>query len=557
MDKLNMQKIQKTILAALFATLCITACSKKNSDTDASSTTSNSVTNDQLPADTLLVDVSGEVPSLDPSIAEDNIAARVILDLFGGLVDFDQTNKSIPGMASSWDISPDGKTYIFHLRDGLKFSDGTAITAKDFVYSWQRLVDPKIASTYNWLLDTVVNGKEIMASKLPINKLGVQAVDDKTLKVELVTADPAFIAKCAFPNLFVIPQHTIEKYGTKWTEPQNMVTSGAYTLKEHVVNGYILAEKNQNYYDAQNVAIAKVKYFPYVDTNASLASYKTGGLDMTFTNVPVDQYKQIKAEYPTQLNTVRWEAIGYYDFNMKLPEFRDNLKLRKALTMAIDRNVIANEVMAGGQTPLNSVLTPTIEQGKYANITYDWASWPRDKQIAEAKKLYQEAGYGATKPLKVTVIYNTNDINKKVALAVTNMWSQVLGVQSVAQNQEWKNFLQTRHKGDYQIARDGWVADYDSVTTYTALYLCNSGQNNSHYCNPEYDNIIAEASNTTDSVKQQELYQKALNIVLNDYAVIPIFQNAYQRLLKPRVKNLDLSKNYLDHSQSKWAKLTN
>ncbi len=553
-----MQKMQKTILAALCVTLCVTACSKKNSDTAATSTTSNSVeTNNKMPADTLLVDAGGEVPSLDPSIAEDNIAARVTFDLFAGLVDFDQTNKSIPGMASSWDISPDGKTYIFHLRDGLKFSDGTAITAKDFVYSWQRLVNPKIASTYNWLLDTVVNGKDIMASKLPINKLGVQAVDDKTFKVELVIADPAFIAKCAFPNLFVIPQHTIEKYGTKWTDPQNMVTSGAYTLKEHVVNGYILAEKNPNYYDAQNVAIAKVKYFPYVDTNASLASYKTGGLDMTFTNVPVDQYKQIKAEYPTQLNTVRWEAIGYYDFNMKLPEFRDNLKLRKALTMAIDRNVIANEVMAGGQTPLNSVLTPTIEQGKYANITYDWASWSRDKQIAEAKKLYQEAGYGATKPLKVTVLYNTNDINKKVALAVTNMWSQVLGVQAVAQNQEWKNFLQTRHKGDYQIARDGWVADYDSVTSYTPLYLCNSGQNNSHYCNPDYDKLIAEASNTTDSMKQQELYQKALNIALNDYAVIPIFQNAYQRLLSPRVKNMDLSKNYLDHSQSKWAKFTN
>ena len=154
-------------------------------------------------------------------------------------------------------------------------------------------------------------------------------------------------------------------------------------------------------------------------------------------------------------------------------------------------------------------------------------------------------------------MYNTNDVNKKVALAVTAMWSQVLGVKSTAQNQEWKTFLQARHKGDYQIARDGWVGDYDSVTTYTILYQCGNGQNNSHYCNPEYDKLITEAADTIDSTKQQELYTKALNIALNDYAVIPIFQNAYQRLVNPRILSMDLSKNYLDHSQSKWVKLIN
>ena len=155
----------------------------------------------------------------------------------------------------------------------------------------------------------------------------------------------------------------------------------------------MIAEKNPNYYDAKNVAIEKIKYFPYVDTNASLSSYKTDGIDMTFTNVPVDQYKQIKKEYPSQLNTVQWEAMGYYSINMKLPEFRDNKKLRQALSMAIDRNAITENVMAGGQTPLYSIITPTIDQGKYANVIYDWATWPRDKQIAEAKKLYQEVGY--------------------------------------------------------------------------------------------------------------------------------------------------------------------
>ena len=508
----------------MFTTLCLalsmTACSKKDSN---ATTDSNTTANSNLPEDTLRVDVGGEAPSIDPSISEDNVSARVIYDLFSGLVDFDQTNKSIPGMASSWDISPDGKTYIFHLRDGLKFSDGTPITASDFVYSWQRLTNPKTGSPYNWLFDTVVNAKDIIAGKLPVTKLGVEAVNPTTLKVQLAVADPAFIAKCAFPNSFVIPKHVIEKYGNKWTNPQNIVTSGAYVLKEHVINGYMLAEKNPNYYDAKDVAIKKIKYFPYVDTNASLSSYKTDSIDMTSYNVPVDQYKELKKEYPQQLHTIQWDSLGYYAINMKLPEFRDNKKLRQALSMAIDRNVIANDVMAGGQAPLYSIATPTIEQGKYASVKYDWASWSRDQQIAEAKKLYKEAGYGPNNPLKVTVSYNTNDINKKVALAVTNMWSQVLGVKASAQNQEWKTFLQARHKGDYQIARDGWGADYDSVTSYTSLSLCNSGQNDSHYCNPEYDKLIKAASNTTDATKQQDLYTKALNIALNDYAMIPIF----------------------------------
>ena len=344
---------KNTVLAILCTTLSIVSCSK-NSTTETSNHEAN-IAKNKLPTDTLLVDVGGEVPSLDPSIREDNISARVVYDLFAGLVDFDQTNKAIPGMASSWDISPDGKTYIFHLRDGLKFSDGTSIAAKDFVYSWQRLVNPKTGSTYNTLLDTIVNAKDIIAGKLPVDKLGVEAVNDNTFKVQLAVADPAFIDKCAFPNAFVIPQHTIEKYGNKWTDPQNIVTSGAYVIKEHVVNGYMIAEKNPNYYDAKNVTVQKIKYFPYVDTNASLSSYKTGGLDMTFTNVPVDQYKQLKAEYPTQLNTIKWEAIGYYSINMDLPEFRNNKKLRQALSMAIDRNVIANNVMAGGQTPLYSI----------------------------------------------------------------------------------------------------------------------------------------------------------------------------------------------------------
>lgn len=506
--------------------------------------------------DILRVDLGSEVPSLDPTISEDTSSLRLMYDLFAGLVDFDQKNVPIPGMASSWDISTNGKTYTFHLRPDLKFSDGSVITTKDFIYSWQRLVDPKTASPYNFLLSNIVNADAIMKGKVDKTALGISAVDSYTLEVRLVHPDTAFISYLTMPNLMVISQKAIEKYGAQWTKPENIVTSGAYVLKEHIVNGYILAERNPYYYLANDVKIPKVRYLPYVDTNIALSNYKADNLDINGQTVPVDQYKKLKREYPKQLHTVKWESIDYYDFNMTLPKFANNLKLRKALSMAVDRDVLTKEVLQAGQTALYSVVTPTIENAKYANINYDWAKWSRKKQIEEARKLYKEAGYGINNPLELTISYNTNDRAKKMALAVASMWKDVLGVDTKIQNQEWKTFLQARHKADFDIARDGWVADYNSVTSYTPLYQCGNGQNNSHYCNMQYNQLLDQAIGVQDIKKQQQLYRKALTVALNDYATIPLCQATYQRLVKPYVKGYHVDGNYLDHVQSKWFSLS-
>ncbi len=507
------------------------------------------------PVGLIRIDIGSEVPTLDPALAEDTASTRISWDLFAGLVDFDQGNKIIPGMAEKWDISPDGKTYTFYLRPNLKFSDGSPITASDFVYSWRRLVNPSLASPYNTILANVVGAQAIMDNRAPLTGLGVTAPTPNTFIVKLVNPDPSFIQAIHLPNVAVVSQKAIKKYGNSWTEPGKIVTSGAYVVKEHIINGYILAQKNLNYYDAANVRINQVKYLPYEDKNATLPTYRSAGLDITFQSLPIDQYAQIKREYNQDLHVIMQEANYYYDFNANNPELANNPKLRQALSMAIDRKILVEKVLRQGQPALYSPVTHTIENGRFAAVNYAWADWSRDKQIAEAKKLYTEAGYGPDHPFQAALSYNTNHLHKKVALAVAAMWKDVLGIDTTLQNQEWKTFLQSRHKGDYQIARDGWVADYDSVLTYIALYQCNNPHNNSHYCNPAFDKLVAKANMETNPSKQTELYAQALQLPLNDYATIPLFQYTIQVLVKPHVQNYSPEINHLYHTQTKWLSI--
>lgn len=533
-------RVLNATFAGLLSLTLVAGCAKK-SNNDSSH-----------PANMLRIDVGSEVPTLDPTLGQDNVSARISYDLFEGLVSFDQQNNVVPGLAYKWKISADGKTYTFYLRDNLKFSDGSPITSADVVYSLRRLSDPKTASPYIWLIANVVNADAIGKGKLSASDLGVTAPNATTVVINLVNPDQSFLQALTLPNAAIVPQKVIAKYGQEWIDPSHIVTSGAYMVKEHVVNGYVLAQKNPYYYDAKHVKIAQVKYLPDEDKNTSIPTYEAGGLDMTWQQVPVDQYQQMQKDYPKQLHTVLQEALYFYDFNFKDPKLAGNKKLRQALSMAVDRTILTDYVLKEGQKPLYSLATATIENGAYASVAYPWAKWPRAQQIAEAKKLYQESGYGTNNPLTITISYNTNDQHKKVALAVASMWKSVLGVNVVLQNEEWKTFIQTRAGGNYEIARDGWVADFNSVTAYTPLYQCNSGANNEQYCNPKYDALIAQATKTFNPEVRKQLYTQALTYAMDDYPTIPLFQYTYTRLVEPYVEGYKIDKNYLDHVQSKW-----
>ncbi len=542
-----MLNMAKQLLPLIICGLFISACSKEKSNLASTDNNANTPVRN-----TINISIGGEPPTLDPDLSGDSISARVAHDFFEGLLSFNQKGEPIPGLAESWEISSDQKTYTFHLRNGIKFSDGTPITATDFVKSWQRFGDPKTGSPQNNMLEIVVNGAQIAKGQLPPSSLGISAPNQDTVVVKLTRPSESFLYLIGgSPGFQVVPTKVIAAKGTAWTEPQNIVTSGAYKITEHVVNGYITAEKNPFYYAESTVKIPQVKYLAIADPNAEFNQYQANNVDIT-NSIPTDRYKEIKAAYPKELYTVQQDAIYFYDFNMMRPELKNNLKLRQALTMAVDRKILTQDILGQGQTELYSYVAPTVSNGKYANVKYEWANWTREKQIAEAKNLYAEAGYGPDHPLTLEISYNTLDSHKKIAVAIASMWKETLGVNVIAANMEWKTFILARQKGNYQVARDGWVAG-KNITDYTDfMFLCNAPQNNTHYCNPAYDELIRDANYTLDPVQKQKIYSQAIMLSMNDYPIIPLYQYTYSRLIKPYVKGYDPKDNHGDDVMSKW-----
>ncbi|MBY0378902.1 MAG: peptide ABC transporter substrate-binding protein, partial [Burkholderiales bacterium] len=553
MDTKKHIKLRVSCFTILFAGVAVTGCLKHEENANLTTNITGSVAKpvSAPKSDLIKIDMGAEIPTVDPQMIEDNNSARVDTDLFAGVVTLDQSNIPVAELAKYWDISKDGKTYTFHLRDGIKFSDGSPITANDVVFSWQRLVDPKTGSPYTYIANSIVNADKVTNKQATVDQLGSKALDDHTVRLTLLYPDSDILAKLATSSFAVISKDEVLKYGKQWTDPKNILTSGAYLMKEHVINGCLLLEKNPYYYNADNVKINQVKFFPFVDTNTALAKYKSDALEITWS-VPVDQFKQINNDYKDQLHVTPLEGVMFYDLNMLNPTFKD-IRLRKALNLAVDRVTITKDVLGTGVTPNYSIITTSIDGGKYISVTYPWVNDARSKQVADAKQLYKEAGYGPNKQLKLTILYSTgDDEKKKVALSIASMWKDVLGVNVTVQNVDWKTFLQALQNGDYQVAADRWVADYNGVSTYTHMYLCNAPENTAKYCNPEYDKYINQAVNSTNAKTRQDLYIKALNIAQNDYATIPLYQPSSRRLIKPYVKGFTPETNHLDKPATKW-----
>ncbi|MFN8770336.1 MAG: ABC transporter substrate-binding protein [Neisseriaceae bacterium] len=533
--------MQKIVILSLIVLVC-SACFKNNDNQQTKT----------LDKNTLFVDIGAEIPDLDPQLIQDMTSTRVANDLFEGLVTFDQANKVIPGLAESWNVIKDGKTYTFYLRKGIKFSDGTKITAPDVVYSWQRLVNPKTGSPYTLIASSILNASQIVAHKLPPSALDVKALNDGVLHVNLAYPDADFISKISRPSFSIIPKHIVTKYGREWVKPKYIVTSGGYVLKEHVVNGYILVSKNPNYYDEKNLKIQNVKFYPLIDPHSIISKYKTGELDVTWT-IPINQFKTLQKRYNSQLHIVPIDAIAYYNINMLKPEFKD-IRVRKALSLAIDRNLLDKNVLGSGVIPLYSIISPTIDHGKYAKINYSWKNYSQERRNKLARKLYNEAGYGNDHDLKLTITYFNNDEQKKVALAIASMWKNTLGINVLVENQDWKSFLQTRKRGAYDISFGRWYADYDGVSTFTPIFECNSVVNYTKYCNSYYDNLISEAVKSNDSNVAIDRYHKALTLALNDYSIIPLYQLVSTRLTKPYIMGYPKTNN-LDMIKSEWLSI--
>jgi oligopeptide transport system substrate-binding protein len=379
----------------------------------------------ELAAQQELVRNNGSEPaSLDPHKVESDVEFGIIRDLFDGLVAVKKDGSVEPRLAQSWE-NKDNTVWVFHLRPNVTWSDGTAITAKDFVWSWQRLVDPKTASPYASYPGNmhIENAADIALGKKTPDTLGVKALDDNTLEIRLTQPTSAFLAMLGHPSLVPLDKILISRFGDKWTKPEHIVTSGAYKLSDWVVNERIVAVRNPRYWDNDATVVNKVTYLPISSETADVNRYKAGEIDITYT-VPVNQFAQLKKTLGDQVSVSPLLATYYYEFNTTKAPFNDP-RVRRALNMALDKDIIADKVMGQGQRPAWLISQPEI--GGVTLSAPDYAAWPQEKRIAEAKRLLNDAGFNEAHPLSFNLLYNTMETHQRIAIAVSSMWKKNLG----------------------------------------------------------------------------------------------------------------------------------
>lgn len=493
----------------------------------------------QVPAGTALAEKQelvrnngSEPSSLDPHKVESDVEFNIISDLFEGLLSVSPEGEIQPRLAAKWE-NKDNTVWTFHLRPGVTWSDGTAITAQDIVWSWQRLVSPATASPYASYPGNmhIVNAQDIAQGKKKPDTLGVKAIDDATLEVTLSQPNAAFLPMLAHPSLVPVDKVLVNRFGEKWTKPEHMVTSGAYKLSQWVVNERIVAERNPRYWDNADTVINKVTYLPISSEAADVNRYKAGEIDIVYT-VPINQFTQLKKTMGDQLDVSPQLATYYYEFNTTKPPFNDP-RVRLALNMALDKDIIAEKVLGQGQRPAWLISQPDIGGVKLHNP--DYASWPRDKRIAEAKKLLSEAGYNDSHPLVFNLLYNTSESHQRVAIAASSMWKKNLGVEAKLQNQEWKTMLDTMHTHNFDAVRYAWIADYDDAATFLNNFRTGDSENTSQYSNPAYDEALRNAAKAPDVATRGKFYQLAEDLLGKDVPAVPVYHYVRTHLVKPWV----------------------
>ncbi len=482
---------------------------------------------------TLVRNNGAEVQSLDPHKIEGVPESNVNRDLFEGLLVTDVDGHPAPGVAEKWE-NKDFKVWTFHLRKDAKWSDGTPVTAEDFVYSWQRLANPNTASPYASYLQYghIANIDDIIAGKKPVTDLGVKAIDANTFEVTLSEPVPYFYKLLVHPSVSPVPKSAVEKFGEKWTQPANIVTNGAYKLKDWVVNERMVLERNPQYWDNAKTVINQVTYLPISSEVTDVNRYRSGEIDMTYNNMPIQLFQKLKKEIPKEVHVDPYLCTYYYEINNQKAPFTD-VRVRTALKLALDRDIIVNKVKNQGDLPAYSYTPPYTDGMKL--VEPEWFKWSQEKRNEEAKKLLAEAGYTADKPLTFNLLYNTSDLHKKLAIAVASIWKKNLGVNVKLENQEWKTFLDTRHQGTFDVARAGWCADYNEPTSFLNTMLSDSSNNTAHYKSPAFDKIIADTLKVSDDAQRAELYAKSEEQLDKDSAIVPVYYYVNARLVKPWV----------------------
>lgn len=498
----------------------------------------------------LIWNIGVESKTFDPGLNNANDGGHIIQNLFEGLMQ--ETEKGLkPAQAKSYEVSEDGLVYTFTLRDDIKWSDGKPVTAQDFVYSWQRVCDPATASEYSFLMAPyIVGGEDFLNGKGKAEDMGVKAKDEKTLEVTLNFPCSYFLSLTTFYTYMPVRKDAVEK-GEGWEKnPDTCFSNGPFTLEEYVIGSHLKMKKSDTYYDAKNVRLAGIKGLMIVEETTAHNAYLSGEININ-EKIPQDEIPKLKAEDPNF--TAKAQVGTYYAmFNMDNPAVSD-VRVRKALSLAIDRKQIVENVTKGGQIAATGFIPPNLtysdgkscrELDEKGNLKPEFGIDPNKVNVEEAKKLLAEAGFPDGKGFpKLTYIYNTNEGHQRVAEALQEMWKNNLGIEIELKNEEWAIFQDTRRDGRYSIARGGWLGDYAAPMTMLDLYTSYSGNNDPQWrwneqpaiaphdktlnpANKGFDDAIKEAMMSSGK-KQDDAYKKAEQILMDEQILIPIYYYSF------------------------------
>ena len=490
----------------------------------------------ELPKNTqqkITINNGSEVVSLDPHKVEGVPESNIILNLLEGLVYTDINGESVPGVAKSWQ-NENYITWFFTLRDDVLWSDGTPVTAEDFVYSWRRLADPSTGSPYSSYLQNayIKNADKILTGELPVDALGVNALDPWHLKVTLSHPVPYFIDMLSHTAMMPVNKNTIIKHGDKWTQPQHFVGNGAYLLDSWVVNERIVLKRNPNYWNNIHSRIDQATFLSIVSEVSDINRYRSGEIDITNSAIPPALFKKMQAEKPQELYIRPYLCTFYYEINNQKAPFTDP-NVREALKLGLDREIITNKIIAQGQTVAYG-FTPTFIYNGNFNLP-SWVTLNSTQRYQRAKQLLAEAGYTEKNPLTFSLLYNTSDQNKQQAIIAASMWKKNIGAEVKLENQEWKTSLQSRHEGNYDVARATWCADYNEPTSFLNMMHSRNSNNTAFYKNKLFDELLEKALIAPNDQIRKNIYQQAESLLDADSVIVPVYYRVSARMINPSI----------------------
>ncbi len=473
----------------------------------------------------LSVQTGPDPETVDPALNSAVDGGEMILHAFEGLLKLDENGDPEAGQAEKWEVSEDGLTYTFHLRDGLKWSDGSDLTAEDFVYSWQRVCDPNVAAPYAETVLGMVEGYD-KAVAGDIEKLGVEAKDDKTFVVHLANPCPYFESLAAFATLNPVQKETIETNGDAWaTEADTYISNGPFYMAEWVPGSYVLMKKNPNYWDADSIKLDGIKFNLIEDANAAYSAYQTGEILMV-KDVPTEEIPSLKDNDEFHVEPL----IGTYYISLNLEKAPfDNKLVREALSLAIDREYVANTLMQGTYSPAGNIVGPgwkDTDGSEFHDKSNGGSEYidssDYDANLQKAKDLLKEAGYPDGKGIpKIDYLINDSGYHKVVGEYLQKAWGE-LGIDVTVDVVEWASFTPMRRNGDFMAARNGWVGDYTDPSNILELFTTDNGNNDGNYSNPAFDAAIEKSRTTTDAAERSAVLHEAEDIIMEDAGCIPV-----------------------------------